>query len=147
MSKHIATIKANAHLMGPAIAAKLGISSGTLSAIARKHGLTYGQSFMKAAILAEIKRDPLRKGHEIAEAANTRASMISKVARESGILYGEAAIRERERAKTIRAVFCKANASWLKAECEKTGVNLEEMLDAIVTDARLDELYTLEAEA
>lgn len=85
-------------------------------------------------ILAEIAVDPRRSAAEIGAAAGAREDYVRSVASRYGKEIGATP-------HAGRGPFClsEPNAEWLRAEANKANVALAEILNGIVTDARLED--------
>lgn len=81
-------------------------------------------------VIAEISRDPNRTSVQIAEALGVRPAYVRTVARRNGIKYGVP--------RKARKRISRENVLWVHEAAQDAGCTFYEMLNAIVTDARLD---------
>ncbi|KAB2539673.1 hypothetical protein AL035_17860 [Salipiger aestuarii] len=88
--------------------------------------MEYGSK--RLIILAEISRNPFRSAPEIAAAVNCSEMYVRSVASRRGVVYGRHLIE----------VAQSGNLVWLQREADRLGVSVPDLINLIVTDARLD---------
>lgn len=92
----------------------------------------------KEKVIAEIMRDPHRDGRAIATAAGCSRAHVSAVALREGLTYGRRLELEAERCQVV-GFLSRENFDWLWDAAQDSGVSVSDMLDGVVTDARLEE--------
>jgi len=90
---------------------------------------------MTERIIQALHENPDRTSREIAYALGANADYVRTVASRQNIRIN-AGRRRRARLTMIR----NDNYTWLEAEAEKNSLRLGEMLDAVITDARVDDM-------
>lgn len=117
------------------IAGLKGISRGSVAGIidrwkGRDKKPTRAPGEKVELVIAEAKRDPARSPAEIARAAGVSRAHARNVLKEKGI-------------KTLRVPanfhLTDENAKWVTLEALKAGARAEDVLNAILADARPDE--------
>lgn len=78
----------------------------------------------KQTLIDELRRDPVRTTKQLADAVKCSQSFVSIVAKEIGVSVGD----EQHR-----------NAMWLKKQMQKWGMSRCEVINLLITDARLQE--------
>ncbi|QAX31300.1 hypothetical protein [Leisingera sp. NJS204] len=100
-------------------------------------------SVSASRIVAEIERDPGRMGREIVAACGCSVGHISRIASQQNLIFGTRYLRSKTRAEAVPlSQLADENASWLRRRGAELGVSLTELVNACVTDARLDEEET-----
>lgn len=92
-------------------------------------------SELSVRILAEIKRDPNRRGQDIAEICGCAESTVYNVAKGAGVFYGTRARRK----DPLEIAFSPDNARFIRDQSIALGLKPMEFVDSCITDARLDE--------
>lgn len=85
-------------------------------------------------IWAEIGRDPSRTAPEIARAVGTRPPMVRVVAYRYRLRFGQSLRPPFERLRLLPE-----NRAWLHGQAKKNKVGIYDMLNAVVTDARVED--------
>lgn len=85
-------------------------------------------------ILHEIGEDPLRSASEIADASNCTPTYVRAVASRAGLSIGRPG-----NVGPQPFGLSSENLEWLKTEAQQAGVKIAQMLNAVVTDARVEQ--------
>lgn len=89
---------------------------------------------LKKRVVAELNRDPYRSAAAIAKAADVQISYVRTVAHQESVSIGD-----RKRARTRSVVLSFENLNWLEAQAAEHGVDAADLINACVTDHRLDD--------
>lgn len=91
---------------------------------------------LKAQVMAEIAGDPHRTGRAIAEAAGCALSYVYTVARREGLAFGRSRAAAR---REIVAFLGAENFDWAVGAAVESGVSVSDLVNGLVTDARMEE--------
>ena len=90
---------------------------------------------IRKAIIAEIERDPNRSAKEIGAATGATAHYVAQIARMNGLKYRA----PRPGSTWAMRGITEENWQWLRDEARETKTHIGEFLNAIITDARLED--------
>lgn len=117
------------------IADKIGCSASTVHVAAKQLGISLEWRTKKQAIVDEIQKDPFRTAREIAEAVGTTHEYVAEVSAANDAPYGRIV---RKNVDLVRHIDTK-NLEWLTLEACRSQTTISEFLNAIITDARLED--------
>ncbi|MBT8152739.1 hypothetical protein KMP13_02270 [Epibacterium ulvae] len=89
---------------------------------------------LKQRVVDQIQRDPYRSSADIAKAAGVRIDYVRHVAHQEKLSVGE-----RKGERTRKVVLSHENLMWLELQAAEHNVALPELINACVTDHRLDD--------
>jgi hypothetical protein len=94
---------------------------------------------MTKLILEELKANPRRTSIEIGEALGCRSGFVRSVACRNGISFGRRRKSDGRPQKQFYVAPDVENRKWLEGEIERLGVTASVILNALITDVRLEE--------